>query len=437
MSRPTRPVIVPSTRTSRMRETQAASRMILRHGAASSCLLLILATSHCSDSVLTSPKDLEVEASASGIDPRETSLQIIARGVALALQESATRASVFNAWRASEYTDHKLGLQTFCQTPDGNRLLLSLSAQLNVSEAAGLAMIQGLPPLDFYVPFRDHRKSWRGGNEVIVAATMDRRNNPTLPAFGTDGRRLLLQRSNGVPIRPLVILHPAEPKSRRVNAQADLPGPVIQDDDDGEVSGVVTTFLPNGDSVVREIADILPGRRRNGISAAVGTTAGLSIRRYIEPCEGCTGGGEAAVDTTYIHAFFINYEDDSEWGNHEVEFWAILHYDQIFAGDHVAYAKYRRDGIVNCYPNGPGCIYTQSEEPGVPLYIGPRLRYTQDKLSLQLKEVQMFNYTTDRGQNFWYVNQGWKDICEGGCVYNPFPPYRGGAEVRYTRHTGP
>lgn len=107
-------------------------------------------------------------------------------------------------------------------------------------------------------------------------------------------------------------------------------------------------------------------------------------------------------------------------------------------GDPNAFAKYRRDGIQNCYPYGADCVYTQTNEPGVPLFIGPRLRFTQDYMSLELKEVQTFNYTTDRGQNIWYVNQGWKPFCAGGCVYNPTPAtYRGGAEVKYTRHTGP
>jgi len=142
------------------------------------------------------------------------------------------------------------------------------------------------------------------------------------------------------------------------------------------------------------------------------------------------------VDTTYIHAFFINYEDDYEWGNHEVEFWATLHYN-LYAGDNTAFAKYRRDGIVNCYPNGADCVVTQTNEPGVPLFIGPRMRYILDYTDIILKEVGIFNYTTVMGSNIWPIGGGWLPFCEFGCIANPIPPtYRGGAELKYTRHTG-
>lgn len=403
----------------------------------SGCLALVLATSYCSDRAPTAPPN---EIRFSGVAPGTVALQTISRGIALALRDSATRAGVFAAWRASAYTDHKLVLQVFCATPEGHLLLASLAAQLHVTELEAGELLRTISPLDFYVPFREHRTTWRGGSDVVVAATTDRHRSPSLTGFDSEGRPVLLRRSDGVPAMPLILLHPAEPKSHRVDPQSDLPGIAIQDEDDGEVSGVVTTFLPNGDSVVRELADILPGRRGDGMRGVVEIDDGMAAPTHLEECgDSCGGGGSwTPTDTTYIHAFFINYEDDSEWGNHEVEFWAWLHYNQIYGGDPNAFAKYRRDGIQNCYPYGADCVYTQTNEPGVPLFIGPRLRFTQDYMSLELKDVQTFNYTTDRGQNIWYVNQGWKPFCAGGCVYNPTPAtYRGGAEVKYTRHTGP
>ena len=277
------------------------------------CLALVLATSHCSDGASTSSTAPTTEARMSASEANAASLQAVSRGIALALQDSASRVSVFAAWRASPYTDHKLVLQVFCATSAGHMLLASLATHLGISEASAGEVLQRLAPLDFYLPFREHRVSWRGGRDVVVAATTERRRSPTLAGFGTDGGPVLLRRSDGVPRIPLILLHPAEPKSRRVDPQSDLPGLVIQDQDDGEVSGVITTFLPNGDSIVREIADILPGRRTNSIRGIVGSDGGVSSGpTHVEGCgDSCGGGGSwTPTDTTYIHAFWINYEDD-------------------------------------------------------------------------------------------------------------------------------
>jgi hypothetical protein len=113
--------------------------------------------------------------------------------------------------RASRFTDHKLLLQDFARTSRGTALFQRVAAVLGTSPSSVLAMIDDLPQMDFYVPFRGQRMAWSGSAEVVVAATFDS-HAPTLNAYAVDGSLRTLQLSDGEPAQTLVILHPAEPK---------------------------------------------------------------------------------------------------------------------------------------------------------------------------------------------------------------------------------
>jgi hypothetical protein len=138
--------------------------------------------------------------------------------------------------RASRVTEHKLVLQEFVNTPAGRTLLRAAADATGRSSDALAARIAVLPPLDFYAPFREHRRAWRAGPELLVGAIRDKADS-TLVGHAPNGTRTVLNAKGGVPAITLFVLTPAERKSERIDAQPDGPGDVIQDANDGERSG--------------------------------------------------------------------------------------------------------------------------------------------------------------------------------------------------------
>jgi hypothetical protein len=114
------------------------------------------------------------------------------------------------------------------------------------------------------------------------------------------------------------LLQPAETKSRRVGAQAMVPGTAIQDPNDGDISGSVVEYLPNGKTKVTELADyyMLSHRR-------VANDATCDPQTAVEPCTDETaGGGGAPTDTTFLETVVIpgvcdngdcNQNNEFEW----------------------------------------------------------------------------------------------------------------------------
>lgn len=202
--------------------------------------------------------------------------QVIARGLALALGDRAVREAVRDAMRASPLTEHKLVLQDFVGTDPGALVVRAVAARLGVGVDSVGAIIAALPALDFYVPGRDQRRSWRATPDVLVAAVLGPDRSVVT---GHDVRGVAREVRSGAR-SPVIMLHPAEPKARRVGPQPLRPGDVIQEEGDGEISGRITWYREGGDSVVAEYAD-LPY-----VGAATEFAAGDEpAPSFIEPCE--------------------------------------------------------------------------------------------------------------------------------------------------------
>ena len=125
----------------------------------------------------------------------------LARAFSAALAAPVVRLKVRDAMRASLLTEHKLVLRDFMTTSAGNALLSAAALSLHTNIAGVKEMIQRLPPLDFYVPARQHRLSWRGEDNLIVAASVTTTAPTTAYAIG--GRTVGLKLSAGVlPSKP-------------------------------------------------------------------------------------------------------------------------------------------------------------------------------------------------------------------------------------------
>ena len=137
--------------------------------------------------------------------------QVVARGIAAALERPNLRAQLRNDMRDSRWTEHKLVLQDYVATPHGADLVTAAARELGVTPAALGATIAALPRLDFYLPFRPNRLAWRGSPDLLVAAAFEKMA-PTIDAFDTRGATHTLRLADGAPARPLILLGPAEPK---------------------------------------------------------------------------------------------------------------------------------------------------------------------------------------------------------------------------------
>lgn len=202
----------------------------------------------------------------------------VARGIAGALARPALRAQLRNAMRESRWTDHKLVLQEFVRTHEGAALLAASAEALGTTAEAFVAVVGRLPAMDFYVPFRAHRLSWRGSPDVVVAAAFDG-DAPTLQAFTPDGQARTLSLADGAPAATLLILHPSEPKALRDLRNRPRIGETIQDPGEGGV-GVMW-----------------------------------------EPCNDpyCDSSGSPTTAGVYLTQFY-SYRDDGWYGSLEMEF---------------------------------------------------------------------------------------------------------------------
>jgi hypothetical protein len=210
--------------------------------------------------------------------------------------------------------------------------------------------------MDFYAPFREHRMTWRATGDVAVAATLDA-SGYRVGGFTAAGQDFSYNVLEGVPARPVLLLHPAEQKSRRIDPQPDRPGQTIQDMGDGELSGSIVRTLPDGTTRTIELADVVKMR------AMMVEGGDCDPSTALTPCDGGggggggTGGGGTTTPTTngptYLTYYKIYFSDVG--GNAEIE-WKTLYYQNgstLVGGEQ----KLRIEGVQeneDNYPNAPG-----------------------------------------------------------------------------------
>lgn len=230
--------------------------------------------------------------------------QEVAAGIASAMGDASIRVSVLQAFRASDWVEHKLVLQDFVTTPAGKALVALAARSRGVTAAEFSALINSLPLLDFYVPSREERLSWTGNNNVSVALSLAMNAVPA-SAYTSDGTTIPYSSSHEAG-RVLVLLHPAEAKGRRMKRQAASEGATIQDTDDGDIGVQYIQSLGNGDSVVYDLQRTATGKwvvmkadGSHGRELAIEVRNRAAGTRGVEsspaPCENteesCEGGG--------------------------------------------------------------------------------------------------------------------------------------------------
>jgi hypothetical protein len=269
---------------------------LTRVGLASCGFLAVVALGACSDQPPTAPIDVAAAGSTSAA-------QLASRGDSLAyalgtaLGDGALRGQMLQAMRASPMNEHKLVLQDFVATYAARGIVAAAASKLRVSPDRFQRLVADLPRLDLYLPFTQHRLTWEGTPDVVVAVVYDE-NAPTINAVGVDGSVTTLRRDAGVPAVPLLIMHPEEPKLRRDNPQTDVRGTVVQEPTDGTSAS----------------AHMAPGVARNGV------TAWLSGNRPASAP--ATASQSSLISGVYINHFNVQ-EGDGWFGNSEMQFHSV------------------------------------------------------------------------------------------------------------------
>src|SRR5438093_6304185 len=242
----------------------------------------------------------------------EVRVDALARAFALGMAVPQVRAAVRDAMRGSLLTEHKLSLQQFLTSAEGEVLVDGAANAVGSRPGELKATVAGLPALDFYVPVRQHRLRWRGDRDYVVAVSLNGRA-PTF-GYGPDGRSVPLDLSRPEPpAEAVLMLQTAEPASRRVGPQREGPGLTIQDAADGELGGTLVITDSRGVTRTMELADLVntSGDRPPRVICDVDCSGG----------GGGGGGGPPPPETflTYIETHGI-VDNNNPFESNEFEF---------------------------------------------------------------------------------------------------------------------
>jgi len=199
--------------------------------------------------------------SAADIGRISASLDQVTRAIAVALDDTAVRLAVRDAMRDSPWNEHQVTLQELLPTAAGQALVAAAAQAAGESPAQFRARIAALPALAFYVPSRAQRRSWRGTGGIVVVSSLNFEDPGTygVHGYGPDGRRVPDARAFRSLNSPVMVLHPAEPRVRRQNAQPDG-GEVIEAGEGPEQAFTFRWIEPDGTVITPDLGRVLDGR---------------------------------------------------------------------------------------------------------------------------------------------------------------------------------
>ena len=134
--------------------------------------------------------------------------ELLARSLALALGDPAFRAHVKGELDRSPFREHKLPFQRFLAAGPGGGIALATMARRSGVGMADLAReADGAMPLEMYLPVPEHRRTWTGDANVLVATAVADHDVPV--AFDVRGDRRLLDPERP-PSTPVIAVVPVE-----------------------------------------------------------------------------------------------------------------------------------------------------------------------------------------------------------------------------------
>lgn len=158
----------------------------------------------CNDRTPVSPPD--PLAAAQPIRPSAHPPIGLAKMVARGLKNPAFRAYLKAQLDASPFREHKLQFETFLAAADG-RALRQIAGENATTKERVADDAKAAIALEVYFPVAEHRATWTGDENVLVATALTDRDSPV--AFDPDGRRHVLD-ADAPPSTPVLALVPVE-----------------------------------------------------------------------------------------------------------------------------------------------------------------------------------------------------------------------------------
>ena len=232
-----------------------------------------------------SPRLARVGVAATARPAELAALDEAVRAVALALQDADLRASVHADMRASRFTgEHKLPLATYLRGA-GSALLAHAAERTGASPASLLSRMAAAGDLEFYMPVPEHRATWTGDDNLIVAGLLMEGDAPL--AYTLQGELMFLDRRTP-PQTPMLVIVRSETDFQR-QAPADWTN---VDDANGSAIGTLVSPTAKLRRAERRASSSLSGTQMAVTTSSDDPTC--DPETAIEPCGGEPGTGSPA-----------------------------------------------------------------------------------------------------------------------------------------------
>jgi hypothetical protein len=172
----------------------------------------------CSDAAqndLTGPAPSRSTTLALAVE--QSSLDQLTRAVARALSDQGLRQRLKNDMRSAPFAEHKLQLAAYLRGNSGGILLAKMAKESGHTREELLTLLDGLGPMEFYMPVKSHRESWTGGADLLVAGAMAEGDAPV--GYDLQGQRVQLS-ATVAPLTPTLSIVPQETFADRAMSRA-------------------------------------------------------------------------------------------------------------------------------------------------------------------------------------------------------------------------
>lgn len=184
-----------------------------------------------------------------------------ARTLAMTLGDDAVRLRLKNDLDGSHFREHKLHAARYLRGDAGKALRTRLASKMARGDADIDATLNSIRSVELYMPVPEHKLTWDGGSDVIVAAQL--REGAPVVGFRLDGSEVKLS-ADSAPSTPTLVL---------VSVETDFDHPMS----DAQVQAA--------DKQLRARAALMSPTVRANTDKSPGVSA------MVVPCDDCDGGG--------------------------------------------------------------------------------------------------------------------------------------------------
>lgn len=140
--------------------------------ATSTCVLITA----CAPDTAIAPNNTSTPRPSWSVNPgpgelaQHARLAVLTHALALALDDTVVRANLKRDLDQSRFREHKLLAARYLHGAEALRG--HLAAELGGHDGDVDATLDGIRPLELYIPVPEHKLTWNGGRDLIVAAQL-------------------------------------------------------------------------------------------------------------------------------------------------------------------------------------------------------------------------------------------------------------------------